>query len=318
MVRTTSQGSAIDDPLSRVPNLDEGLRRRLRARYGEPVDSWLDGAPAVLAALGERWELEYGTLIPLGSMSVVVRCRTADDAPAVLKLVPDRARVASEAAALQTWATAHVPRVHAFAPDLGALLLEAIEPGGMVRDALTYPSVESVAELVSSLHHGDAAAGVFPPLTRRTTHLFASWDRQRHLRPDLVDGVPEDLFERGRRFAARLAAEPSSMALLHGDLTAVNVLDGGRRGLVAIDPGPCLGDPAYDVIDLLVWRAPDIATIEARAGRLADAMGIDVARLLDWCSAFGAMFALDMVDEGNDWQTRAAPYLLLASQAPPR
>jgi hypothetical protein len=30
------------------------------------------------------------------------------------------------------------------------------------------------------------------------------------------------------------------------------------------------------------------------------------------------MFALDMVDEGNDWQTRAAPYLLLASQAPPR
>ena len=102
------------------------------SRDGETIDSWLDGAPAVLSALGERWSLEYGPLIPLGSMSVVVLCRTADAQPAVLKLVPDRDRVANEAAALQAWASPHVPTVHAFDADLGALLLEAIEPGAML------------------------------------------------------------------------------------------------------------------------------------------------------------------------------------------
>ena len=54
--------------------------------------------------------------------------------------------------------------------------------------------------------------------------------------------------------------------LLHGDLTPVNVLDGGvERGLVAIDPAPCVGDPAFDAIDLVLWRADDAATIATRA-----------------------------------------------------
>jgi streptomycin 6-kinase len=97
------------------------------------------------------------------------------------------------------------------------------------------------------------------------------------------------------------------------------VLDGGgRRGLVAIDPGPCLGDPAYDAIDLLVWQAGDIATIEARAALLATAIGVDVARLLDWCVAFAGMFALDLAGQGqrhaDNWRDRAEPFLRLAAQ----
>jgi len=50
----------------------------------------------------------------------------------------------------------------------------------------------------------------------------------------------------------------------------VNLLDdGGERGLVAIDPAPCLGDPAFDAIDLVFWRADDAGTIATRAERLA-------------------------------------------------
>ena len=57
--------------------------------------------------------------------------------------------------------------------------------------------------------------------------------------------VPHELFERGRRLAHRLAEDTYPTVLLHGDFTPVNILDGGqRRGLVAIDPCPTLGDPA--------------------------------------------------------------------------
>jgi streptomycin 6-kinase len=46
-------------------------------------------------------------------------------------------------------------------------------------------------------------------------------------------------------------------------------LDGGvERGLVAIDPAPCRGDPAFDAVDPVYWRADDVDTI-ARIPRRA-------------------------------------------------
>jgi streptomycin 6-kinase len=101
-----------------------------------------------------------------------------------------------------------------------------------------------------------------------------------------VELVPPELFDRGRRLALRLAEEPPRTVLLHGDFTPVNILDGGaRRGLVAVDPSPCLGDPAFDAVDLLFWQASDVKTISHRVEVLAPAMGVDATRLLEWCTA---------------------------------
>src|SRR6266498_5715398 len=92
------------DPLS-VPILDDGVRQRLLARYGAEIGSWLDELPDVLGALAERWQVEWGSLIPRGTMSVVIRCRMPDGRPAVLKVSPDRLRLVNEAAALGKWMT---------------------------------------------------------------------------------------------------------------------------------------------------------------------------------------------------------------------
>jgi hypothetical protein len=83
----------------------------------------LDDLPAVLSALAARWNLKLGLLIPRGSMSVVIRCRMVDGRRAVLKVSPERGRVANEAAALDSWSTAHVPSVLAVDESVGALLL---------------------------------------------------------------------------------------------------------------------------------------------------------------------------------------------------
>jgi streptomycin 6-kinase len=103
--------------------------------------------------------------------------------------------------------------------------------------------------------------------------------------------------------------------MLHGDLTPSNILDGGaERGLVAIDPAPCLGDAAFDAVDLILWDADDLETIEARAGLLAAAADMDIRRLLDWCSAFAGMCALELANEGNVRNARIEALLELASQ----
>jgi streptomycin 6-kinase len=149
---------------SAPPRLDVGVRQRLIGRFGPEVGAWFDELPAVLNALAESWQVQFGPLIPRGSMSVVIRCRLIDGRPAVLKVSPDRTRLSNEAAALDRWTTVHTPSVLAVDESVGALLLEAIEPGIALVDSPVYPRLESVAELLTSLH----ATGVPTRPTRRS------------------------------------------------------------------------------------------------------------------------------------------------------
>ncbi|MFL5848945.1 MAG: aminoglycoside phosphotransferase family protein [Solirubrobacteraceae bacterium] len=161
----------------------------------------------------------------------------------------------------------------------GGLLLEAIGDGAPLARRL---DVDAVAALVAGLHAADVPAG-FPPLAERVEWMFA--DR-------IARGLPfADELRRGAREAAALAAEPAPAVLLHGDLHPGNVLDGGPgRGPVAIDPRPCVGDPALDAVDWVFDRTPPDEWA-ARASALAAAIGCDPDRLWRWCAAFAPMIA---------------------------
>jgi streptomycin 6-kinase len=279
--------------------LDHGTRRRLTARFGAPVEPWLDEMPSVLAELAQRWSLELGATIPLGSMSVVLRCRTVKGGGAVLKVSFDRNRLAREAAALRRWPTPHVPSVLAADEGVGALLLEAIEPGTPLAESDAYPEPQRVAELLTALYESGRPDSAYPPLAARVAYLFDSGTKPYERRPELVEVVPPELYERGRLLAMRLAQEVSPTRLLHGDLNPGNVLDGGRRGLVAIDPAPCLGDDlAFEAVDIVYWQATRVDDVGARCEELAPLIGASAARLRDWCISFAAMGALEAAEGG--------------------
>jgi streptomycin 6-kinase len=300
---------------SRVPELDEELRLRLGRRFGKVIDTWFEVLPSVLGDLAARWGLEWGTLIQRGSMSVVIRCRTVDGRPAVLKASPDRGRVAHEAAALAGWKTVHVPAVLAVDEGVGALLIEAVEPGTPLMESGAYPKMESLVALLTSLHVDGVPDSAYRSVPDRVAYLFDAGMKNYERRPDLAERIPRELYERGRELAMRLAGNTPATVLLHGDLTPANVLDGGEeRGLVGIDPAPCLGDPAFDALDLVLWRAEDERTIAARAERLAPAIGAEPERLLEWCSAFAAMAALEIAEASVDASERVEPYIALASR----
>lgn len=299
-----------------VPSVDDGVRQRLTTRFGAEVAAWIDRLPTVLRSLTAHWQLELGTPIARGSVAVVLRCTLADGRPAVLKVSPDRARLAAEAEALGEWSTPHTPAVLAVDPGVGALLLEAIEPGDPLDVSRRYPEPGSVAELLTGLHATGRPRPSYPRLAQRVTYLFDSSAKLYTLHPELTEVVPPALYERGRQLAARLAAQPSPAVLLHGDLTPSNLLDGGvARGLVAIDPAPCLGDAAFDAVDLLLWQADDLATIEGRAQRLSSAIGADEHRLLDWCTAFAGMTALELAQTPGTPLHRVEAAVALANQA---
>jgi streptomycin 6-kinase len=283
-------------------------------RFGAEVEPWFDELPDLLRTLAASWEIELGAPIPRGSVSVVIRCRLQDGRRGVLKVSPDRARIATEAAGLRSWKTPHTPAVLALDERLGALLIEAIEPGTPLVDSAAYPSVESVAELLTCLHTDGVPDPSFPALEQRVAYLFDSSTKLYAAHPELAERVPPELYRRGRRLATRLAADAAPTVLLHGDLTPSNILDGGeRRGLVAIDPAPCLGDAAFDAIDLVLWQADETTTIERRADELAAAMGADPERLLAWCTAFAAMTALELAASPDAPRERVDAVVTLAA-----
>jgi streptomycin 6-kinase len=247
-------------------------------------------------------------------MSVVIRCATLDGRSAVLKVSPDRARLANEAAALARWTTVHTPSVFAVDESVGALLIEAIDPGTPLVESLIYPDTETAANLLTSLHANGVPDPSYPPLAHRVAYLFNSGTNPYKRQPKLLELIPLELYERGRKLATRLAESVPPTALLHGDLTPSNIVDGGaQRGLVAIDPAPCLGhDLAFEAIDLLLWQADDVDTIEARAKLLAPAIGADTNHVFEWCRAFAAMTALELAESPN----ASADRVLLARTIP--
>jgi streptomycin 6-kinase len=295
--------------------VDETVRERLTARFGDSVAAWFDDLPDVLRSLARRWGLELIESIPRGSVSVVLRCRTPDGGSAVLKVSPDLVRISSEAQCLGGWATAHTPTVHAVDERVGALLLESIEPGTPLDVSATYPPLDRVVDLLRSLHDAGVPRARNPTVEQRVAYLFDSarlYDR----RPELAAVVSLELYERGRLLATRLAQDVGAVVLLHGDLTPSNILEAcDRRGLVAIDPAPCFGDPAFDAVDLVMWRADDTDIVRVRAEQLASALGFEAKRLLAWCTAFAGMTALELAASPGTARRRVAAAVTVVEAA---
>ena len=278
-------------------------RRRLLARFGGRVEPWWDRLPGATADLAERWELVIGAAVGRGNTSLVVRCRRADGRPAVLKLTPDAELGAAEASALRRWEpSGRVPAVWGHDAALGALLLEAIPDETPLAERRVAVELDDVASLIGDLHRGGGAAvgDGWERLADRVEFIFDHWVERHGRRGEVVTrAVPVDRLRRGHLLARELAADATEQVLLHGDLHPGNVLDGGAaRGLVAIDPRPCVGDAVVDAVDWVFWTADDPGVWEPRSRDLAVALGLDHQRLWAWCTAFAPMLAASRAAQG--------------------
>ena len=111
------------------------------------------------------------------------------------------------------------------------------------------------------------------------------------------------LLARADSVARALLADPRDVVVLHGDIHHGNVLDGGDRGWLAIDPKGLSGERTFDFVNIL--RNPDAAAALA-PGRfdrqvevLAAAASVERQRLLDWTLAFAGLSAAWHLAEGT-------------------
>lgn len=223
----------------------------LSRRFGPQVARWCSGVPALADEIATRWGLELGERYAYGASSVVLHCVQSEGTNAVLKLSPDPPFLADQAAMLSLFApSGKIPAVLAVDETAGAVLLESVEPG-LGADELPHPpSPQAWGGLIRALHGATAPPPGFPrDLRGRCDESFARIGRRLAEPPISRQVSAADLDRGASRYAVLLATAPSQV-LLHGDLHLGNVLDGGPvRGLVAIDPRACVGDPCFDAVD---------------------------------------------------------------------
>jgi streptomycin 6-kinase len=149
-------------------------------------------------------------------------------------------------------------------------------------------------------------------LCRVLARLHVSWHKPL---PDLVPlarwfepltGAAQahgGIFTEANATAHKLLDDPRDVVVLHGDIHHGNVLDGGRRGWLAIDPKGLLGERTFDYVNIL--RNPDGATATApdrfarQVGVLSDAAMLEPRRLIEWTLAFTGLSAAWHLDDGR-------------------
>jgi streptomycin 6-kinase len=190
-------------------------------------------------------------------------------------------------------------------------LLESIEPGTCADELPDPPTAQEWGSLIRALHCAGRPPGFPRDLRGRCDEFFARIGR-RLAEPQIGEHVrPADLDRGAHRYGLLLATQPTQV-LLHGDLHLGNVLDGGpARGLVAIDPRACVGDPCFDAVDYLLDGAGRDG-VAARCDALAAASGLDPDRLHAWCRAIAPIIAIGRL--GQPGQDQAVAELLVLAR----
>jgi streptomycin 6-kinase len=271
-------------------NLPPEFTRRVTMVYEPDGAPWLERLPATIETVARRWGLEVGPYFPELSYNYVAPARLADGTPAVLKLGVPCHELCTEIDALRHYAGRGACRLLDVDEELGALLLERLEPGQMLSvlaAADDQAATAIAAQVIARLWAPPPAAHRFTPLTAWTAGLA-------ELRPHFGGGTgpfPAHLVDRAKGYFAELLASQLEPVVLHGDLHHYNILAAGD-GWRAIDPKGLLGDPAYDCAAFICNPVPQIAadpqlprTLERRIAIFAETLGIDRRRIYGYAIA---------------------------------
>ncbi|MEU8953610.1 aminoglycoside phosphotransferase family protein [Streptomyces sp. NPDC048518] len=276
----------------------ESATARLVDRFGPHVAEWCADAPDLVERLASQWGLSLGGPLPDGASSIALRCRWTDGTPAVLKISPEKDLLAEQADMLGWFAlSGRVPSVLATDEAAGAMVLEEIVPGTPAEDMPAAGLPDQWSELLAALHAVALPSQPTRALRGRCEEAFARVGK-RLAEPVVSARMDVTVWDTAIQRCERLLETEATTVLLHGDLHLGNVLDGGRRGLMAIDPKACAGDPCFDAVDYVLAAAGQEG-VDTRCARVAVACGLDGDRLHAWTQVIAPFAAIAHLRGGD-------------------
>ncbi len=249
--------------------------------------AWLARLPSLVAACAAEWNLVLDDPFPGGRVALAVPGRRADGTPVVLKVNFPDTESEHEGAALLVWNGDGAARLLAEAPEHRALLVERLVPGRQLWDE---PDADRADEIAASvLRRLWRPVGADAPFTQ----LAAVATRWRHVLPERWERggriFERELVDVAVGWIDRLVPSMPAPGLVHQDFHGGNVLWDERRGWLAIDPKPLVGEPAFDTASLLRDRRRSLAGdpaaplhVAQRLDRLARLLDLDRERMRGW------------------------------------
>jgi len=151
-------------------------------------------------------------------------------------------------------------------------------------------ATDIVLDVLVELHatSPDAPPAELVPLRHHFSSLFDKVQLQ-------TDPVLADTLHWAAALADELLRRQTDIRPLHGDLHHDNIIGGGLRGWLAIDPQGLIGDPAYDVANVFgnpLGAASDIlnpARVKTLARRFSAAIGCSETKILRYATAHAGL-----------------------------
>lgn len=230
---------------------------------------------ALARQLIEEWRLRADGSADEKPDATTLAVRTADDAPAVLKI--GSAVFADEHLVLRRWAGDGAVRLLRADPHRHAVLIERTGPATLESVSDT-AACEVVAGLYAHLH-----VQAMPQLPSATDALHQWLDDP----TPTSHAVPRRLIDQSKILGRDLLADVTTEVVLHGNLHSTSVRSADRTPWLAVDPRPVNGDRNDEVAPMLSSRWDAVAGrvrdgIRQRFWTLVDVAGLDEDRARAW------------------------------------
>jgi streptomycin 6-kinase len=275
-------------------------------KYNGDDPAWLAALPALIERLARQWAIEIGPHFSNLQINYVASAALADGTPCVFKLSQFVDETLNEIAALRLWNGRGAARLLAAEPDVGALLVERLEPGTMlveVADSDDDAATRIAAGLLRELWQPATPGHGLRPLES----WCDAYDRNREALSRGASGFPSELYRRADALRADLLVSTDRQMALHGDMHHYNVLCAQRAPWLAIDPKGLVGDRCFDVCQF--FRNPRDVPPEVNRRRLdifCGELGLDRARVKSWCFVHAMLDACWCYEDGESWQRSVA------------
>lgn len=264
--------------------ISEMVQQAVRS-IGPSAERWLADVHTQITTTSEAWDLVLtGQLDHDGMCSIIMTAITSDGRDAILKLSVPHDDARGEAEALRHWDRNGAVGLIRSTPDGFTLLLERCRPG----KNLWSISLEEQIDIVSDILPRLWLSAREDISIRNLSDTIDEWEMKMSRDPASFD-VPVEIVKRAAHWASTLR-ESQERVLLHGDLNPGNVLSDKGDTWIAIDPKPWVGDPAFDLAQLLMnwitlYDRSDDETAKAIAGladQLAGQLAVSNAQILQW------------------------------------
>lgn len=262
-------------------------------------------------ALARGWGVELGAQLR-SKVHLVMEGHLEDGTACVLKLAPPGAGwLGTEARALELQAGRGAVRLLDSTDE--AILVERAAPGVPLGETFERSADDRATEIIAGLMSSWSVPlsddDVLEPVTELRRDLegvsqwLASW-------PSLSDDGIVQLAEEAADLLDELSASAGCSVLLHGDLHHDNVLSAGERGYLAIDPHGRIGDPGFEVGQLLLNPLAFVAGLDdgelaavtgRRLARVAAVTGADRERLAAWGFVKAVISEAWTMEDGETW-----------------